>query len=159
MIRRSWTEHASRTRNFTRRAHRKSNPTYSALPLSRFSKYWKRNGLSGKNGKLFSRQGTWRAGARRLLSIGLVENPTLSDPYAMVLFMSKLTSDERTKVLKQLLEGSSVSSTVRLTAISMPTILRLLVDVGEVCAEAHDRLVRGVGLAACKPTRYGPTWA
>ncbi len=58
--------------------------------------------------------------------------------------MSKLTRDERIQVLKQLLEGSSVSSTVRLTDISMPTILKLLVDVGEVCAETHDRLVRGV---------------
>lgn len=58
--------------------------------------------------------------------------------------MSKLTRDERISVLKQLLEGSSVSSTVRLTDVSMPTILKLLVDVGEVCAEAHDRLVRKV---------------
>ena len=45
---------------------------------------------------------------------------------------------------KQLLEGSSVSSTVRLTDVSMPAILKLLVDVGAVCAEAHDRLVRNL---------------
>ena len=58
--------------------------------------------------------------------------------------MNKLTRDERIRVLKQLLEGSSVSSTVRLTDVSMPAILKLLVDVGSVCAEAHDRLVRNL---------------
>lgn len=56
--------------------------------------------------------------------------------------MNKLTRDERIRVLKQLLEGSSVSSTSRLTDVSLPAILKLLVDVGEVCADAHDRLVR-----------------
>lgn len=58
--------------------------------------------------------------------------------------MNKLTSAQRVAVLKQLVEGSSVASTSRLTDVSVPTILKLLVDVGEVCAEAHDRMVRGV---------------
>lgn len=74
----------------------------------------------------------------------LTDGQELSDPHGITLPMNKLTRDERIKVLKQLLEGSSVSSTVRLTDVSMPAILKLLVDVGSVCADAHDRLVRNL---------------
>lgn len=58
--------------------------------------------------------------------------------------MNRLSRDERIQVIKQLLEGASVSSAARITEVSMPAILSLLVDVGSVCAAAHDRLVRGL---------------
>lgn len=58
--------------------------------------------------------------------------------------MNRLSRDERIQVLKQLLEGASLSSAARITEVSMPAILSLLVDVGAVCAAAHDRMVRGL---------------
>lgn len=58
--------------------------------------------------------------------------------------MNKLDSAKRCQVLKALVEGCSVNSTARLTDVSVPTILKLLVDVGEACAETHDYMVRDV---------------
>lgn len=58
--------------------------------------------------------------------------------------MNKLDSAKRAQVIATLVEGCSVNSTARLTGVSVPTILKLLSDVGDVCADAHDRLVRNV---------------
>ena len=77
----------------------------------------------------------------------LTDGRELSDRHGITIPMNKLTRGERIQVIKQLLEGSSVSSTVRLTDVSMPAILKLLVDVGAVCAKAHDRLVRNLNTA------------
>jgi len=41
-------------------------------------------------------------------------------------------------------EGSSVRSTVRMTGISIPTVLKLLADIGPVCRQYHDEHVRGL---------------
>lgn len=58
--------------------------------------------------------------------------------------MNKLPTDKRITVLSALADGVSVSATVRITGVSKPAVLKLLVDAGEACAEAHDRLVRSV---------------
>lgn len=58
--------------------------------------------------------------------------------------MNKLPTAKRCQVLTALIEGCSVNSTARMTGVSVPAILKLAVDAGEVCAEAHDYLVRGV---------------
>jgi len=58
--------------------------------------------------------------------------------------MNKLDSAKRAQVIATLIAGCSVNSTARLTGVSVPTILKLLSDVGDVCADAHDRLVRDV---------------
>ena len=55
-----------------------------------------------------------------------------------------MSTCKRAQVIATLVEGCSVNSTARLTGISVPTILKLLSDVGDVCADAHDRLVRNV---------------
>lgn len=46
--------------------------------------------------------------------------------------MNKLDSAKRAQVIATLIEGCSVNSTARLTGVSVPTILRLLSDVGDV---------------------------
>ena len=43
-----------------------------------------------------------------------------------------------------LIEGSSVNSTVRMTGVSKPTILKLLWDLGCACAAHHNDHVRGL---------------
>ena len=58
--------------------------------------------------------------------------------------MNKLPAAKRCQVLTALVEGCSVASTSRMTGVSVPTILKLLVDAGEACAEAHHETVRNV---------------
>lgn len=58
--------------------------------------------------------------------------------------MNKLPITKRAKILSLLCEGSSMRSISRVEDVSINTVTKLLVDAGEACIEAHDRLVRGV---------------
>lgn len=56
--------------------------------------------------------------------------------------MNKLSTVNRVQVISALVEGNSINSTVRMTGISKPTILKLLAELGEACKAFHDREVR-----------------
>jgi len=58
--------------------------------------------------------------------------------------MNCLDNQTRARVVGCLLECCSVRATVRLTGVSKPTILKLLADLGNVCATYHDRHVRNL---------------
>src|SRR5262249_44961858 len=71
----------------------------------------------------------------------------MSDRSGSVRIMNKLPTEKRIAVVAALIEGCSVNSTVRMTGASKPAVLKLLLDVGEACAEEHDRIVRDVKAA------------
>jgi hypothetical protein len=52
--------------------------------------------------------------------------------------MNRLNTQERAQVVAALVEGASINSTVRMTGISKPTILKLLKDLGTVCKKYQD---------------------
>lgn len=52
--------------------------------------------------------------------------------------MNRLSNEDRAKVINCLIEGCSIRATVRITGISKKTVMRLLLEVGEVCAEYQD---------------------
>ena len=54
--------------------------------------------------------------------------------------MNRLTSEKRAQVIGCLIEGCSIRSTVRLTGVAMKTVMRVLVEVGEVCADYQDKV-------------------
>ena len=58
--------------------------------------------------------------------------------------MRRLGRDKRTAILRCLVEGNSINSTARIAGVSKLTVLRLLSDVGMLCADLHDRMVRGL---------------
>lgn len=58
--------------------------------------------------------------------------------------MKKLTTEQRVRVIAALCEGCSINSIVRMTGVSKPTILKLLVDVGRVCVNFEDEALRGL---------------
>jgi len=58
--------------------------------------------------------------------------------------MNKLNSTTRTQVVGCLIEGCSIRSTVRLTGVSKKCIMRLLSEVGSVCADYQDRVLRNL---------------
>ncbi len=58
--------------------------------------------------------------------------------------MNKLSTAKRVAVVAALVEGNSIRATVRMTLVSKPTILKLLVQLGDVCAQFHDQAVRNL---------------
>ncbi len=58
--------------------------------------------------------------------------------------MNKLSTAKRVAVVAALVEGNSIRATVRMTQVSKPTILKLLVQLGDVCTQFHDQAVRNL---------------
>ena len=58
--------------------------------------------------------------------------------------MNRLTSEARTAVVSALIEGCSIRSTVRMTGVAKKTVMRLLLEVGAVCAAYQDRTFRNL---------------
>ena len=58
--------------------------------------------------------------------------------------MNKLTTAKRVAVVAALVEGNSIRSTVRMTDVSKPTILKLLADLGRACAKFQGETITGV---------------
>lgn len=56
--------------------------------------------------------------------------------------MNRLDSTTRTQVISCLLEGCSIRATVRVTGVAKKTVMRLLVEAGEVCAAYQDAAFR-----------------
>ena len=58
--------------------------------------------------------------------------------------VNRMSGTDRMRVITALVEGSSVRFAVRMTGISIPTVLKLLADSGPVCARYQDERLRGL---------------
>lgn len=58
--------------------------------------------------------------------------------------MNRLTLDRRSRVVMALVEGTSINATCRMTGVAKHTVLKLLKDMGCVCAAYHDAHVRNL---------------
>src|SRR3990170_1043768 len=58
--------------------------------------------------------------------------------------MNRLSPERRAQVISSLVEGNSMRATCRMTGAAKGTVLKLLADVGEVCAQYHHENVRGL---------------
>lgn len=70
--------------------------------------------------------------------------------------MNRLTKEKQTRVIAALVEGNSINSTVRMTGISKPTILKLLADLDTACAKYQDEKLRGL---SCKRVQADEIWS
>jgi IS1 family transposase len=70
--------------------------------------------------------------------------------------MNKLTTEKRVQVLKVLVEGNSIRSTVRITGVAKNTVVKLLVDAGIICTEYQDKILRNL---TCKKIQCDEIWA
>ena len=70
--------------------------------------------------------------------------------------MNRLTKEKRMQVVAALVEGSSINSTVRMTDVSKPTILKLLADLGTACAKYQDEKLRNL---PCKRVQADEIWS
>ena len=58
--------------------------------------------------------------------------------------MNRLSDEQRAQVVRCLIEGCSIRSTVRMTGVAKKTVMRALVEVGEVCATYQDEVFRNL---------------
>ena len=87
--------------------------------------------------------------------------------------MKELDTARRAQVVRCLVEGNSIRSTVRITGVAKNTIVRLLGELGCACAAYHNKAVRNVRVrrlqcdeiwnfagakAEKKAERWGDTW-
>lgn len=58
--------------------------------------------------------------------------------------MNKLTPERQAAVIRCLVEGNSIRSTVRLTGAAKNTVVKLLVELGCACSEYQDKALRDI---------------
>ena len=58
--------------------------------------------------------------------------------------MNRLPIEKRAAILGMLVEGNSLRATSRLADVSINTVTKLLVDLGEACVEYHHKNIRNV---------------
>ena len=63
---------------------------------------------------------------------------------SIIVIMNRLSTKERAQVVRALVEGNSIRSTVRMTGIAKNTIVKLLVELGAECAAYHNEHVRNI---------------
>jgi hypothetical protein len=58
--------------------------------------------------------------------------------------MNKASTETRVLITKALIDGVGVNATCRLSGAAKNTVLKLLAELGETCADYHDNNVRNV---------------
>lgn len=70
--------------------------------------------------------------------------------------MNKLSREKRTQVIAALVEGNSIRSTVRMTGTAKNTVVKLLGNIGLVCAEYQNKALRNLN---CKRIQCDEIWS
>jgi IS1 family transposase len=70
--------------------------------------------------------------------------------------MNRLTADKRAAIVRCLIEGCSIRSTVRMTGASKNTIAKLLVELGTACSEYMDKTLTNL---PCKRLQVDEIWS
>jgi IS1 family transposase len=63
---------------------------------------------------------------------------TMNIRSSIIVGMNRLSTEQRARIVGCLVEGMSIRATVRVTGAAKNTIVKLLVDLGEACAEYQD---------------------
>ena len=70
--------------------------------------------------------------------------------------MNKLSTDRQTQVVRALCEGNSIRGTARLTGVAINTVVKLLRDLGSVCLDYQDEVMREL---PCKRLEADEIWS
>ncbi len=73
-----------------------------------------------------------------------------------MVIINKLSTAKRVAVVKALVEGCSIRSTVRLTGVSKNTISKLLLELGAACTRYQDQTLRNL---PCKRLQADEIWS
>jgi len=70
--------------------------------------------------------------------------------------MNQLSLQKRAQIVQLLVEGNSLRSTSRIANVSVNTVTRLLLDVGEACVKFHSKTVANL---SCKRLQCDEIWS
>src|SRR5690348_3455171 len=70
--------------------------------------------------------------------------------------MNRLPIEKRAQILGLMVEGMSIRAISRVTGASKNTIVKLLVEVGEVCSKYQDEMLRNL---PCKRLQVDEIWS
>jgi IS1 family transposase len=70
--------------------------------------------------------------------------------------MNILSTERRAAIVRALVEGNSIRATARMTGTSKNTVLKLLVDLGELCSVYQDHKLRNI---AAKRVQCDEIWS
>jgi IS1 family transposase len=70
--------------------------------------------------------------------------------------MNKLTDERRAAVIRALVEGNSIRSTVRITGVAKNTVAKLLLDTGDACSQYQAQVLRNL---PCKRLQVDEIWS
>jgi IS1 family transposase len=70
--------------------------------------------------------------------------------------MNRLSTEKRAQIIGCLVEGNSIRATVRMTGAAKNTIVKLLADLGEACAEHQDGVLQDL---PCKVLEVDEIWS
>jgi IS1 family transposase len=70
--------------------------------------------------------------------------------------MNRLSTEKRAQIIGCLVEGNSIRATARMTGAAKNTITKLLVDLGEACAEYQDGVFQDL---PCKVVEADEIWS
>lgn len=70
--------------------------------------------------------------------------------------MNRLRAEKRAQVIRCLVEGNSIRSTVRITGAAKNTVAKLLVDTGKACSEYQNEVFRNL---TCKRLQCDEIWS
>lgn len=79
-----------------------------------------------------------------------------SELFFYFLRMNKLSAAKRAQILTMMVEGVSIRAISRMTGASKNTIVKLLADAGQACAEYQDKNLRGL---TCKRLQVDEIWS
>lgn len=70
--------------------------------------------------------------------------------------MNRLDANRRCQVIRCLVEGNSINSTVRMTGIAKNTVLKLLVEIGSACSAFLDEKMQNL---SCRRLQADEAWS
>ena len=70
--------------------------------------------------------------------------------------MNRLSKEQRTRIIAALVEGNSLRATARMCDVAFNTVLKLLPEIGQACAEYQDKALRNL---TCKRIQCDEIWS
>jgi IS1 family transposase len=70
--------------------------------------------------------------------------------------MNRLSEAQRVQVISALVEGNSIRATVRMTGVAKDTVIKLLAEVGQACADYQRRTLRNL---PCQRIQCDEIWS
>jgi len=69
--------------------------------------------------------------------------------------MNRLTKEKRIQIISALVEGNSLRATSRMCDVAFNTVLKLVPEIGRVCADYQDKALRNL---TCKRIQCDEIW-